>query len=127
MKNLIITSMLLFFLGTTAWAQAVVNQQAANNEPAKQTPIRQFTDADKDGVCDNYSTRPADGRGRNFIDSDKNGVCDNQNTSKGKNLRQGRGNGNGCGKVGNGHRHGQGGQGRGNGNCLRNQNPAPQK
>ena len=119
--------MLLFFLGPTAWAQAVVNQKAAHNEPAKQTPIRQFADADKDGVCDNYSTRPADGRGRNFTDNNNDGVCDNQATGQGKTVRQGRGNGNCCGKFGNGHRHGRGGHGKGNGNCLRNQNLAPKK
>jgi hypothetical protein len=51
-----------------------------------QTPVqrRAFVDADGDGVCDNYATRPGsgtgNGRGRQgagFVDADGDGVCDN--------------------------------------------------
>lgn len=127
MKNGMITLVLLLFFGSVVSAQTAANQKAVKNEPTKQTPIRQFTDADNDGVCDNYGARPTDGRGRNFTDSNNDGVCDNQATGQGKTVRQGRGNGNCCGKFGNGHRNGRGGHGRGNGNCLRSQNPNPQK
>jgi hypothetical protein len=127
MKNLFFTTILVLGIIAASWAQTANNQQVTKNETEKQAPIRQFTDTNNDGVCDNYSERARDGQGRNFTDINKDGICDNRNTTQGKNLGQGRGKCNGNGRFGYGHRHGKGGNGRGNGNCLRNQDPDPKK
>jgi hypothetical protein len=63
---------------------------------------RQFTDANKDGVCDNFQGRIRNGQGANFTDKDRDGICDHR-------LKRGQGKGNhfGCG-TGNRFRHGNG-------------------
>lgn len=59
----------------------------------------QFIDEDGDGVCDNYSSRGANGgnAGQGYIDADGDGVCDNYASG-----RQG-----GCGNQGRHHGNGR--------------------
>lgn len=100
---------------------------SANKAPVnKNENQKAFTDANGNGICDNFEARKGGARGRNFTDKNGDGICDNRNNP-------GNGNGNGCGF---GHRHGQGkGTGMcGRGNQCRNRaagspgtNPQPSK
>jgi len=36
-----------------------------------------YVDADKNGVCDNYSDRHKNAKSNYYVDKDNNGVCDN--------------------------------------------------
>ena len=63
---------------------------------------RNFSDADNDGICDNYAVGQATGqetgqetasslnRGQNYVDEDNDGVCDNLGTGQGRQYRGGR-------------------------------------
>jgi hypothetical protein len=73
-----------------------------DNQPGKGRRNRNFTDANNDGTCDNFAAGSANQKGRNFVDANNDGVCDN--FSKGGSGR-GYGKGRGC-CSGNGHRHG---------------------
>lgn len=63
----------------------MVNAQNQTSAPAA-TNVQpgRFVDENKNGICDNYEARPAQGRGlgrgygqgRNFVDANKNGICD---------------------------------------------------
>ncbi|MDD2963203.1 MAG: hypothetical protein PHU33_04590 [Bacteroidales bacterium] len=67
-------------------------QTVQAGQPVQQ---RTFVDADNDGVCDNFATRPANGRGRNFVDNNNDGICDRNVDSN----RSGRGKGKGFGRC----------------------------
>lgn len=77
-------------------SSARVADTSFNNQ---QLPGRNFTDANKDGICDNWSSRPANGRGRQFVDANNDGVCDSfaQGNSQGAGRNQGSFRGNGYG------------------------------
>lgn len=66
-----------------------------------------FTDADRDGVCDNAGSRACVGSycGENFVDADNDGLCDNYGSGHGCGQGYGHGHGNGCGRH---HGHGCG-------------------
>jgi len=64
----------------------------------------QFTDSDKDGICDNRESKQVTGQGRNFIDKNSDGICDNR-----PGYKAGKDKGNCCGY---GQRHA------GKGNCC---------
>lgn len=106
MKKILMTIALagLFFAGNS-YAQAT-----SEKNPAPKTQQGNFVDADNDGVCDNWQSRPEGGRKQNFVDANNDGVCDNASTRGGKgqgfkNGRKGRNQGN-CG-LGNRNRSGQ--------------------
>lgn len=114
MKTLNRMTFLLALLSLISLQGYPQNQQAkaqpVNNSYPKtgQTAVRgTFTDADHDGVCDNYQSGANAGRGANFTDKNGDGVCDNFKAGG-----QGRGNPNCC-RMGYQHRHGQG-----KGNCC---------
>lgn len=83
-----------------------------------------FVDSNNDGICDNYATRPANGRGQRFVDTNNDGQCDNvrQNNRKGRGQGICQGNRHGRGQ---GFRHGRGG--RNNGQPVIIQEPVDQK
>lgn len=93
-------------LSLNSAAQNVDSKPATVQQPVQ---TRAFVDTNKDGVCDNYATRPANGRGRNFTDTNKDGVCDRyiQGGRKGNGSGQGFGRCNGQGR-GQGMRGGRG-------------------
>ncbi|MDO9510844.1 MAG: hypothetical protein Q7J34_03720 [Bacteroidales bacterium] len=106
MKHLLLISglVLAFTFGTMAQAQTTkkANTQTENSQNVKPGT---FIDNDKDGVCDNYQIRNAQGtrNGRNFVDANADGICDNATTFKNGNRPNGKGKR--CGQ-GFRHRHG---------------------
>lgn len=100
---------------------ALKGQSQTNTAPTKDQDVKQtsattapgnFVDKDKNGVCDNFEARSANGQGRNYVDKDGDGICDNRANAGKKsqnNCRNGQGNQN---------RHGQG-RGHGCGNYCR--------
>ena len=125
MKTLLFTMALLLSVTSYSFAQSKVQDNSKSTENTTLVPVRQFVDANNDGVCDKFANRPDDGRGRNFTDKDNDGKCDNNPGTTGKNFRGQNRKGNGCCGNGNGFRHGR--NQRGNGNCLRQNTQNPQK
>ena len=127
MKNIlfsVLTTALVMFSIQTAEGQTTDNTKASVTTVAQPDNRPAFVDGNNDGICDNYATRPADGRGRRFVDANNDGKCDN--------VRQNNGKGRGKGTCrANGQRRGQGfGQGRGGRNNVQPaiiQEPADQK
>lgn len=80
-------------------AQNTTSTVADTNNGKQQLPMRNFVDANNDGICDNWSERPANGRGRHFVDTNNDGVCDRftQGDKQGARRNQGAFRGNGRG------------------------------
>jgi hypothetical protein len=124
MKRVIILAGLI--LGFSVMTMSV-SAQTASTDKAKDTKEQQaapatkgqFTDANKDGVCDNYQSKAKNGKCANFTDKNKDGICDNclgkGNCQKGNCCGKGSGNMN-CNGNGPGKGCGPGMQNRG-GNC----------
>ena len=114
-----------FFTGQ-GFSQTNPSGEVQKKEVTAGTSQGKFVDSNKNGVCDHFEARNANGKGANFVDKDGNGKCDNRqnaaeckgngkccgkekgngcNDSKGNTSCCGNGNGNGCGK---GHQHGNG-------------------
>jgi len=110
MKNvsrILMTIMLLFIFSNMTMAQ-VASTATPGNPATKNATVApgKFTDANKNGVCDNHEAKVTGGQGKNFVDKNGDGKCDNCKSS-------GKCNGSGCGK---GQQHGQcNGKGNGNG------------
>lgn len=120
----IIAGPFVAFLLVVFFSANVFSQIAMNTEPEKKpvkaatTNGKNFTDNNKNGVCDQFEARQVTGHGKNFTDKNGDGVCDNRgngNKGNGNCCGAGPGNGNCCGKgagQGNGcgfghqHRHG---------------------
>lgn len=64
-----------------------------------------YTDADNNGVCDNWQNGGGNGCG-NYTDADNNGVCDNWQNGGGNGCGYGNGGGYGGGHHGGGHGRG---------------------
>ncbi len=125
-SKFLLTLLILAFFALQGFSQTNVPVSANKAPVSKNENQKAFTDANGNGICDNFEARKAGAPGRNFTDKNGDGICDNRNN-------QGKGNGNGCGF---GHRHGQGkGMGMcGKGNQCRNRaagspvtNPQPSK
>lgn len=99
------------FVAVNAGAQEAAKTQESTAKVQPPVQTRSFIDANNDGVCDNWSTRPANGRGRNFVDANNDGVCDrySQGNRNGGGRGQGFCRGNRPGR-GQGFRHGRGWQ-----------------
>jgi len=102
------TLLLLAMFAGYAQAQDAAAKKAAKESGQSVTPAPgKFTDADKNGVCDNRETKGAGAPGKNFVDKNGDGKCDNcGNTGncKGSGNCCGKGPGKGTG-CGNGHQH----------------------
>ncbi len=113
MKTLIYT--LGIALGMTIFPNGLFAQnQTENDQKSLQDVVsktddtvrgRNFTDANKNGICDRFENAKPLGKGRNFVDADKNGICDhreNGNRGNGKGFgyqnRNGQRNGKCCGR-----------------------------
>ena|GEM_PF-6215907 len=94
----------------------VISQTAESVKDEGKTQLTKgvYTDANKDGVCDNYTGYHNNSNTSGFVDKDKDGICDNHNTNgfgNGYGHRNGHyhGNLNYCGHGhGSGHGHGNG-------------------
>jgi hypothetical protein len=112
MKKLILAGSILSLFAFTSI-------QAQTTQPEEKKTVTnergQFKDADKNGTCDNFQQRPAQGRRQNFVDANNDGVCDQtgNNAGRGKGIKKGQKN-----RKGNceGPRQGRGNRGRGAGN-----------
>ncbi len=116
MKKLIISFLILggvTFLGTTV---VMAQELAPKKEQPTQVTGSAFTDADGDGVCDNYNgTQPGKGQGPG--NGQGLGKADGKGLGQGQGLRDGSGNGqrrldgSGMGRnKGNGRQDGSGGR-----------------
>jgi hypothetical protein len=95
MKNVLKIAVAALFAGI--WLPLAVQAQETNSGKKSSTVTTttdftpgNFVDKNKDGICDNRETRPAEGRRRNFVDSNGDGLCDNTGR-RGQGLRAGKG------------------------------------
>lgn len=100
MKKILYSIVLAFALIISVQVDAQVTSASIADTSFKiqQLPGRNFVDTNKDGVCDNWSSRPANGRGGQFVDANNDGICDRFTQGN----RQGTGRNQGCFR-GNGH------------------------
>jgi hypothetical protein len=87
MKKILLTIALagLFFAGNS------YAQETTEKTSALKVQQGNFVDANNDGVCDNWQSRPEGGRKLNFVDKNNDGICDNvsERGGKGKGFRNG--------------------------------------
>jgi hypothetical protein len=99
------------------WSQNQANVSRNTNKETVVNPTDlqkggNFTDENKNGICDRFENGKSLGKGSNFVDADKNGICDhrrNGNKESGKGFGQQNRNGNKNGKgYGRGYCNGKG-------------------
>lgn len=110
MKTRIIVSLISLFA-----IVSISNAQTAKESETDITTTRQFVDTNSDGICDNFESRPKNGRGMAYSRGNGNGQCfrqGNSNTNRqGYGKNNGKGNNQYCNrgnKRGNGQGSGQG-------------------
>lgn len=78
MKKLIAMVLAVFVLSTAALAHGHGGRGGYGARTCRSTGVC-YTDADGDGVCDNWGTGTC-GMGRAYVDADGDGVCDHYGT-----------------------------------------------